>query len=60
MKLLQHELQVAIAYENTIIEHGALNGTVTDNTKALVSDKSRNISQKYCIATGNIVPCCQH
>ena len=60
MKLLRRESRVAIAYEDTIIEHDAPNRTVTDNAKALVSDKFRNINQKYCITTGNIVPYCQH
>ena len=60
MKILRRESRVAIAYEDTIIEHGAPSRTVTDNTKALISDTFRSILQKYYIATGNTVPYCQH
>ena len=39
MKLLRREFLVTIAYEDTIIEHVAPNKTVTDNAKALISNK---------------------
>ena len=44
MKLLWRESMVAIAYEDTIIEHGALNKTVTDNPKALVIINQKKLS----------------
>ena len=46
MKLLWQESRVALAYEDTIIEHGAPKKTVTDNNKVLVSDKLKNASCK--------------
>ena len=60
IKLLRYESRVTIAYEDTIIEHGAPNRIITDNTKVSISDKFRSISKKYCIATSNTVPECQH
>jgi len=60
MKLLRRESKVAIAYEDTIIEHGAPNKTVTDNAKALLSDKFNNINRKYSIIPGHTVPYSQH
>ena len=59
MKLLRQESKVILAYEDTIIEHGASDETVTDNTKALVSTRFKNISHKYSIITDNTVPYCQ-
>ena len=60
MKLLRRESKVAIAYEDTIIEHGAPNKTVCDNAKALTSKKFKNVNRKYSIMPGSTVPYAQH
>ena len=39
MKLLRQESRVSLAYEDTIIEHGAPNKKITDNAKVLISGK---------------------
>ena len=60
VKLMKRESQVPTAYEDCVIEHGAPNRVVTDNAKALTSNRFRNISRKYCISVGNTVPYAQH
>ena len=51
---------VAIAYEDTIIEHGAPNRTVYDSVKALISTKFNNVNRKCSILPGRTVPYAQH
>ena len=60
MKLLRREATVSVAYEDTIIEHGAPSKIITDNAKSLTSNKFKDVSRKYCIKTGNSVPHSQH
>ena len=57
VKLMKRESQVPVAYEECIIEHGAPNKIVTDNAKALTSNRFKNVSHKYCISIGNTVSC---
>ena len=60
MKLMRRESQVPVEYKNCVLEHGAPNKIVTDNAKALTSNKFKAVSRKYMITTGNTVPHEQH
>ena len=56
IQLMKRESQASEKYEDTIIDFGAPNKTVTDNARALIGTKWKSINRKYCIQTGYTSP----
>ena len=60
VKLMKHEAEVPLAYNDVIKEAGSPNKNVIDNAKVLACIKWTTINRCFCIEVGLTVPHHQH